>query len=58
MKKALVIYLCLTLCGQIIHAWRREAGGHSWRIGGDLGHTLTRGGIYEIAQKNIGLREH
>ena len=51
--------IVLNICeyGYQLWEWGREAGGHSWRIGGDLGHTLTRGGVYEIAEKNIGLRE-
>ena len=36
--------------------WGPAVGGHSWRIGGDLGHTLTEGGVYKIARKTIGLR--
>ncbi len=35
--------------------WGKETG-QSWRIGGDLGHTLTEGGVYKIAEKNIQLR--
>ena len=37
--------------------WGAEAGGQSWRIAGDLGHTLTEGGVYKTARKTIGLRE-
>lgn len=34
--------------------WGAEAG-QSWRTGGDLGFTLGKGGIYQIARKNLGL---
>ena len=34
--------------------WGRKTG-HSWRTGGDLGHTIMEGGIYTIAQKTIGI---
>lgn len=37
--------------------WGAAVGGQSWRTGGDLGHTLTKGGVYRIAKKNIGLRQ-
>ncbi|MCB1124348.1 MAG: alpha-galactosidase, partial [Verrucomicrobiae bacterium] len=37
--------------------WGKETG-HSWRVGGDLGHTLTQGGLYTIAEKNIGIRDY
>lgn len=36
--------------------WGPEVG-QSWRVGGDLGHTLTEGGIYKIARKTIDIRE-
>jgi alpha-galactosidase len=51
--------IVLNICeyGHQVWKWGREAGGHSWRVGGDLGHTLTEGGVYKIAEKNIGLRE-
>lgn len=42
--------------GHQVWEWGPKAGGHSWRVGGDLGHTLTEGGVYKIAEKNIGLR--
>lgn len=50
--------IVLNICeyGHQVWEWGREAGGHSWRVGGDLGHTLTEGGVYKIAEKNIGLR--
>jgi alpha-galactosidase len=35
--------------------WGTEAG-QSWRVGGDLGHTLTRGGVYNIARKTVEIR--
>ena len=37
--------------------WGAETG-QSWRVGGDLGHTLTEDGVYNIARKTIGIREH
>lgn len=51
--------IVLNICeyGHQVWKWGREAGGHSWRVGGDLGHTLTEGGVYKIAEKNIGLRD-
>ena len=36
--------------------WGAKIGGQSWRVGGDLGHTLTKGGVYRIAEKTIGIR--
>ena len=52
--------MVLNICeyGHRVWEWGREAGGQSWRVGGDLGHTLTEGGVYRIAEKNIGLREY
>jgi alpha-galactosidase len=52
--------IVLNICeyGYQVWEWGRDAGGHSWRVGGDLGHTLTEDGIYKIAEKNIGLREY
>lgn len=52
--------IILNICeyGHQVWEWGRDAGGHSWRVGGDLGHTLTEGGVYKIAEKNLGLREH
>jgi alpha-galactosidase len=52
--------IVLNICeyGHRVWEWGREAGGHSWRVGGDLGHTITEGGVYRIAEKNIGLREY
>jgi alpha-galactosidase len=52
--------MVLNICeyGYQVWEWGRAAGGHSWRVGGDLGHTLTEGGVYKIAEKNIGLREY
>ncbi len=38
--------------------WGPEAGWQYWRIGGDLAHTATEGGIYKIAKKTIDLREY
>jgi len=35
--------------------WGAEVG-QSWRVGGDLGHTITKDGVYEIARKTIGIR--
>jgi alpha-galactosidase len=37
--------------------WGAEVG-QSWRVGGDLGHTITKNGVYEIARKTINIREH
>jgi alpha-galactosidase len=37
--------------------WGKETG-HSWRIGGDLGHTINEGGIYKTAEKTIAVREY
>lgn len=36
--------------------WGAEVG-QSWRVGGDLGHTLTKDGVYTIARKTIGIRD-
>jgi len=38
--------------------WGAEVAGQSWRIGGDLGFTLTRGGVYRTAKKTIDLRKY
>ncbi len=40
-----------------VWTWGKEVG-HSWRTGGDLGHTITQGGIYNIAKKTIGIRSY
>lgn len=37
--------------------WGKQTG-HSWRTGGDLGHTILEGGIYNIAEKTIGIGEY
>jgi alpha-galactosidase len=44
--------------GYHVWEWGKEAGGHFWRVGGDLGHTVTEGGFYEIAKKTIELRDY
>ena len=33
--------------------WGGLVGGQSWRVGGDLGFTLTKGGVYKTARKTI-----
>jgi alpha-galactosidase len=38
--------------------WGAEVAGQSWRIGGDLGFTLTKGGVYKTAKKTIDLRQY
>ncbi|MCD6303628.1 MAG: alpha-galactosidase [Planctomycetes bacterium] len=38
--------------------WGEQVGGQSWRIGGDLGFSLTRGGVYRTAKKTIGIRRY
>jgi alpha-galactosidase len=38
--------------------WGADAGGHSWRTGGDIGHTLDKGGVYRLAKKTLGIREY
>ena len=37
--------------------WGAQVG-QSWRVGGDLGHTLTKGGIYAIAERTLGIRQY
>lgn len=44
--------------GYRVWEWGRPAGGNCWRVGEDLGHTVTEGGIYDIAKKTIELREY
>lgn len=53
----IVLNLCQYGMGEV-WKWGREVGGHSWRIGGDLGFTLTKGGVYAIARKTIELRAY
>ena len=38
--------------------WGEQTGGQSWRIGGDLGFTLTRGGVYRTAKKTLDIRQY
>jgi alpha-galactosidase len=40
-----------------VWTWGKQVG-HSWRTGGDLGHTITQGGIYKTAKKTIEIREY
>jgi len=56
-QRDIVLNLCQYGMGEV-WKWGKEVGGHSWRIGGDLGHTLTKGGLYPIARKTIALRAY
>jgi len=53
----IVLNLCQYGMGEV-WKWGKQVGGHSWRIGGDLGFTLTKGGVYAIARKTIDLRAY
>ena len=37
--------------------WGSEVGGHSWRIGGDLGWEMQKHGLYAAAKKTLEVRE-
>jgi alpha-galactosidase len=38
--------------------WGSEVGGHSWRIGGDLGWEMQKSGLYAAAKKTLEIREY
>lgn len=54
-KRDIVFNLCQYGMGEV-WKWGAEAGGHSWRTGGDLGFELHR--IFDIALKNCKLSEY
>lgn len=56
LDRDIVMNLCQYGMGEV-WKWGAEVGGQSWRVGGDLGHTLTEGGVYRIARKTIALGE-
>ncbi len=55
-KRDIQLNLCQYGLGEV---WKlgKEVG-QSWRVGGDLGHTIMKNGVYEIARKTIEIGEH
>jgi alpha-galactosidase len=41
-----------------VWTWGEKVGGHSWRIGGDLGWEMQKHGLYAAAKKALDIREY